>query len=105
MKLDTLLRSFDLRGVGDLARRYEEMGFDAVWSVEAGHDPFLPLARVAAATETIRFGTNVAVAFARSPMSMAQVTWDFAAGEPRPPLARARNASACARRAALLDAV
>jgi probable F420-dependent oxidoreductase len=77
MKLDTLLRSFDLRRVGDLARRYEEMGFDAVWSVEAGHDPFLPLAHVAAATETIRLGTNVAVAFARSPMSMAQVTWDL----------------------------
>ena len=73
MKIDTGLASMDPRKATDLAERYERIGFDAVWSVEAGRDPFLPLVSAGAATQRLQLGTNIAVAFARSPMSMAQV--------------------------------
>ncbi len=77
MKIDTLLQGAAPEKVGETAARYERIGFDAVWTVEAGHDPFLPLAQVAQATRRMFMGTNIAVAFARSPMSMAQVAWDL----------------------------
>ncbi len=77
MKLDTQLGHRGLASVVDEARSYERIGFDAAWTFEAGHDPFLPVALAAAATERIELGTNIAVAFARSPMSMAQVAWDL----------------------------
>lgn len=77
MKLDTQLGHHGLASVADEARSYERMGFDAAWTFEAGHDPFLPVALAAAATERLELGTNIAVAFARSPMSMAQVAWDI----------------------------
>lgn len=77
MKLDTQLGHRGLASVAEEARSFERMGFDAAWTFEAGHDPFLPLALAAAATERLQFGTNIAVAFARSPMSMAQVAWDL----------------------------
>ena len=76
MKLDTQLGHNGLRVVAEEARRYERMGFDGAWTFEAGHDPFLPVALAAQATERLELGTNIAVAFARSPMSMAQAAWD-----------------------------
>jgi probable F420-dependent oxidoreductase len=77
MKLDTQLGHRGLAHVAAEARSYEAMGFDAAWTFEAGHDPFLPVALAASATECLALGTNIAVAFARSPMSMAQVAWDI----------------------------
>lgn len=77
MKIDTLLQGAAPEQVAEAATRYERIGFDAVWTVEAGHDPFLPLAQIAQATQRMHLGTNIAVAFARSPMSMAQVAWDL----------------------------
>ena len=77
MKLDTQLGHRGLRQVADEARSYERMGFDAAWTFEAGHDPFLPVALAAAATERLELGTNIAVAFARSPLATAQVAWDL----------------------------
>ena len=59
------------------ARRAEALGFDAVTTPEAGHDPFLPLALAAEHTQRIALGTNVAIAFPRSPMATAQVAWDL----------------------------
>src|SRR5262249_37501641 len=77
MKLDTQLGHRGLAAVSEEARSYERMGFDAAWTFEAGHDPFLPCSLAAAATTKLVIGTNIAVAFARSPMSMAQVAWDI----------------------------
>ncbi len=77
MKIDTQLQGVAPDQVSEAAARYERIGFDAIWTVEAGHDPFLPLAQVAQATRRIFMGTNIAVAFARSPMSMAQCAWDL----------------------------
>lgn len=66
-----------LTEIAEAGRRAELMGFDVVNTPEAGHDPFLPLAIVAEHTSNIRLGTNVAVAFPRSPMVTAQVAWDL----------------------------
>lgn len=66
--------------LGDIAaqaREVEAAGFDGLTAPEAGHDPFLPLAIAAEHTECVRLGTNVAIAFARSPMATAQVAWDL----------------------------
>ena len=77
MYLDAPLRDLPLADVADEARRLERMGFNALWSFETSRDPFLPLLQVALATEDIQLGTNIAVAFARTPFSMAMTAWDL----------------------------
>lgn len=59
------------------ATRAQRLGFDGVTAPEAGHDPFLPLAIAAEHTDRIALGTNVAIAFPRSPLVTAQVAWDL----------------------------
>jgi probable F420-dependent oxidoreductase len=79
MKFDAAIGfATDLKDVGTLARAAEAIGFDAVWTSETQHDPFLPLTHVATATSRLQFGTAVAIAFARSPMTVAQTAWDLA---------------------------
>lgn len=68
-----------LSDAGAEAVRIERMGFDAIWSFEIAHDPFFPLLEAALATERLRIGTNIAVAFARTPFSMAISAWDLQA--------------------------
>ncbi|MCH9044881.1 MAG: TIGR03617 family F420-dependent LLM class oxidoreductase [SAR324 cluster bacterium] len=77
MKLDAQLGVHDLALVPAEARRMERLGFDALWTFETNHDPFLPLASAAMATERLQVGTNIAVAFARTPFAMAMVAWDL----------------------------
>jgi len=78
VKLDTQLGEYTLAKVPQEAQRLERMGFDALWSFETSHDPFLPLAFAAQATTRLRIGTNIAVAFARTPMALAMTSWDLA---------------------------
>lgn len=59
------------------AKAIEAAGYDGAWTFEATSDAFLPLAYAAAATKRIEIGTNIAVAFARTPFSMAQTAWDL----------------------------
>ncbi|HEX9993959.1 MAG TPA: LLM class F420-dependent oxidoreductase, partial [Acidimicrobiales bacterium] len=66
-----------LREAGASARDAEEAGYDGVWSPETSHDPFLPLLLAAEATERVELGTGIAVAFARSPMTVAHTAWDL----------------------------
>lgn len=80
MNLDTQMRDVAFSAIGAEAQRFERMGFDCVWTFEAAHDPFLPLALSAAATERLHIGTNISVAFGRSPFTMAQVAWDLQKG-------------------------
>ena len=48
MKLDASMGfATPLNDVSTLARTAESIGFDAIWSSETQHDPFLPLALVA----------------------------------------------------------
>ncbi|GIX49207.1 MAG: LLM class F420-dependent oxidoreductase [Candidatus Tectimicrobiota bacterium] len=77
MHLDTLLRHLPLEAVAAEAQRLESLGFDGLWTVESAHDPFLPLALAAPATSRLQLGTNIAVAFARSPFATALVAWDL----------------------------
>jgi probable F420-dependent oxidoreductase len=77
MKLDTGFLSFDLRAIPDYARKAEDLGFGALWAAETKHDGFLPLAVAATSTERVRLGTAIAIAFARSPMVLAQIGWDL----------------------------
>ncbi|MGI8493290.1 MAG: LLM class F420-dependent oxidoreductase [Acidimicrobiales bacterium] len=67
----------DLRQAAKAAEKAESDGYDAVWGAETSHDPFLPLLLGAGATERLQLGTGIAVAFARSPMTMAHVAWDL----------------------------
>jgi len=67
----------DIEGIARAARRIEELGFDGTKTPEAGHDPFLPLMIAAEHTQRIALGTNVAIAFPRSPYVVAQIAWDL----------------------------
>ena len=79
MKFDTSLGfGTDLKDVPVLARAAEASGFDAMWTTETQHDPFLPLALAAEHTQRIQFGTAVTIAFARSPVVLAHTAWDLA---------------------------
>ncbi len=79
MKLDvTFIPTNDLRSDVELIRRAEALGFAAAWSAEAAHSPFFPLTIAAKETGTIQLGTQMAVAFPRSPMVTAQIAWDLA---------------------------
>ncbi|ALI26089.1 putative OXIDOREDUCTASE [Mycolicibacterium fortuitum] len=66
-----------LAEVPAIARDLEADGYDGCWTGEINHDPFLPLAVAAEHTERIQIGTSIAVAFARNPMTMAQLGWDL----------------------------
>jgi len=72
-------QTLSVERIAAAARRVESLGFDGATTPEAGHDPFLPLAIAAEHTERVALGTNVAVAFPRSPMATAQVAWDLQA--------------------------
>ncbi len=76
MKVDGGI-GFDPTGTVEAAKRAEKTGYDGVWSPETGHDPFLPLAVAATATERLELGTGIAVAFARNPMNLAMLANDI----------------------------
>lgn len=61
------------------AREAEDLGYRAVWFGETAHDPFLSVALAATATSRIELGTGVAIAFARSPMTLAVTANDLQA--------------------------
>jgi probable F420-dependent oxidoreductase len=61
------------------ARAVEAAGYDGVFTFEGPHDPFLPLALAAEHTERVDLSTAIAVAFARSPMNLAQIAYDLQA--------------------------
>ena len=67
----------DLVRVPELAVELEQRGYDACWTGEINHDPFLPLLLAAEHTSRLELGTSIAVAFARNPMTVANVGWDL----------------------------
>lgn len=78
MLLDANLPPVTLRQIPALAQAAESIGFSALWSTETLHDPFLPLGLIAEHSQRLHFGTAVAVAFARSPATLAYTAWDLA---------------------------
>ena len=77
MKIDTLMPAAAPDAAAKTAQEIESAGYDCAWTFEATNDAFFPLAFAAAATTTLEIGTNIAVAFARTPFSMAQTAWDL----------------------------
>lgn len=78
MRLDCYSGGTPLARVPRLAGDAEAMGFDGMWFTESRRNGFLACGAAALATEDVRIGTNIAVAFPRSPMVTAQVAWDLA---------------------------
>lgn len=78
MKFQTSIDRARIETAGQQASRAEQAGYDGIATVEALHDPFIPLALAAAETERIALTTGIAVAFARSPMTTAQAAYDLA---------------------------
>jgi probable F420-dependent oxidoreductase len=76
VKVDAIIHG-DLADAADVARRVEALGYDGAICAEVAHDPFLPLALAATATERITLTTGIAVAFARNPMTVAVTASDI----------------------------
>jgi len=77
MRVFTTLPIRDWREAGPFAAAAETAGFNAVMTIELGHDPFTPLAFAALATSRVELTTSVAVAFPRSPTVLASQAWDL----------------------------
>jgi probable F420-dependent oxidoreductase len=69
----------DLHKAGAQAKEVEAAGYSGAWTAETSHDPFFPLLLAAEHTETLELGTSIAVAFARNPMTLANIGWDLQA--------------------------
>jgi probable F420-dependent oxidoreductase len=68
---------WELDKVGPQAHELEEMGYSGVLSAETAHDPFFPLLVAAQHTSRLDLMTSIAVAFARSPMILANIGHDL----------------------------
>jgi probable F420-dependent oxidoreductase len=64
---------------GAAAKELEQAGYSGGWTAETSHDPFLPLVPAALETSELELGTSIAVAFARNPMTLANLAWDLQA--------------------------
>jgi probable F420-dependent oxidoreductase len=75
--LDAALLSTGFDDIPATARDIEARGYSALWASEVAHDPFLQLLAAGQATEGLQVGTAIAVAFARSPMTLATTAYDL----------------------------
>lgn len=83
MKVDGGI-GFDLRKVPEQASELEAMGYSGLMTAETGNDPFFPLLVAAQHTKKVELATSIAVAFARTPMTLANIGHDLnAASEGR----------------------
>lgn len=55
----------------------EARGYDAAFSAEINNDPFFPLVLAAEHSRHINLSTSISVAFARNPMTLANLAWDL----------------------------
>lgn len=79
MKFDAALPPSQLKDVPAIAKAAQEIGFDALWTQETQHDPFLPCTLIAEHSSKMEIGTAIAVSFSRSPTNLAYAAWDLAA--------------------------
>lgn len=80
MRISTNLPQDDLRKVRAAVRAAEAEGYAIVVTNENKHDPFLPLAVAAVETERVELATAIAISFSRSPMAVANASWDLNEG-------------------------
>ena len=76
MKVDSGIGG-DLARVPEQAAALEKAGMNGLMTAETAHDPFFPLLMAAQSTEKIDLMTSIAVAFARTPMVLANVGHDL----------------------------
>ena len=86
-------------------RRGEADGYDGLWVSEAGYDPFLQVLQAVEATQRATVGTAIAVAFGRTPLTLAHTAYDLARYCRGPVRARSRIAGEAAHRTSVLHAV
>jgi len=67
----------DLGQIPDRAREAEQSGYDGVFSAEVNNDPFFPLLLAAEHTGRVELMTAITVAFARNPMTLANLAHDL----------------------------
>jgi probable F420-dependent oxidoreductase len=77
LKIDAMIPP-ELDATGDAAAQAEGMGFDGVFTPALTNDGILPHALVADKTEQIQHGSRIALAFTRSPMVLAYMSWQLA---------------------------
>jgi probable F420-dependent oxidoreductase len=75
VQLDAFITSLAIEHAGEYARRCEADGYHGLWITETQVDPLLPLAVAATTTNSLRLGTGITVALARSPMVTAMDAW------------------------------
>ncbi len=63
---------------GEAARNARAIGYDGFFTAETQFDPFLPLVVAGIEEPELELGTAITVAFPRSPMVLAQTSWDLA---------------------------
>ncbi len=78
MKIDAGLMG-SLEEVPKKAQELEAQGFDGLVTAEMSTDPFFPLLLAAEHTERVELMTSIAVAFSRSPMTLANLANDLQA--------------------------
>lgn len=80
MRIAASVPQDDLRKVKAAATALEAAGYAVVTTMENKHDPFLPLAVAAVETERVELATAIAISFSRSPMAVANASWDLNEG-------------------------
>lgn len=68
---------WELDKVGAQAQELEGMGYSGIMTAETSHDPFFPLLVAAQNTQRVDLMTSIAVAFGRSPMTLANIGHDL----------------------------
>ena len=77
MRITTNLPQDDLHDVPAVARAAEAAGYDGLVTSENRNDPFLSLGVAALNTSRVALCTGIAIAFSRSPMPVANLSWDL----------------------------
>ncbi|HET6947333.1 MAG TPA: LLM class flavin-dependent oxidoreductase, partial [bacterium] len=77
MRILTTLPQDDLNDVPAAARAAEAAGYDGLVTMENRNEPFLALGVAAVSTSGIGLATGIAIAFSRSPMAVANASWDL----------------------------
>jgi probable F420-dependent oxidoreductase len=77
VKIDATL-PHDITRTPEVARRLEAAAYDGIWVGETAHDPFLQLLQATEATARPTLGTSIAIAFGRTPLTLAHVGFDLA---------------------------
>ncbi|HXY56908.1 MAG TPA: TIGR03617 family F420-dependent LLM class oxidoreductase [Nitrososphaerales archaeon] len=75
MKVDAEIAVASPAEAPGLAKKAEDIGFDCLWVNETKHDPFVQLALACTTTTKIKLGTSIALAFTRSPTTIAYTSW------------------------------